>query len=420
MGHWLDADLEADCRGDGVAYKGGVERASSATGEPGNPFALIILLFGSTISALAFVTVTPGLPSIADYFARAGGDNTLRAQFVLTMAPIGMAFGGLFGGWLTSRIGLRRALFAGLVGCGIFGMAPLYLDHLYAIYAVRLLLGWSAVTVDVCMTTILSARFEGDRRAKLIGIKQAVGSSFTFGGMIVSGLLVQAFSWRAPFWIFAIAFLYLAIAASVFRAPISQSRRAPADWAVIAGFWPLYAAVVLLAVAHTMPHFELPFLLEADGMKNAAEISWFPATSALISILSAASFGWIHARAGRWTLVAALILMGTSLAAIGVAPTLALLFASVVVEGFGGGLMLPFLSNRVLEKAPMEQRSQAFGLLLSIMFVGQFFNPLVNKPLRDFFGIHDAFVAVGGALVAVALALALAGRRPVMVRPADL
>ena len=84
--------------------------------------------------------------------------------------------------------------------------------------------------------------------------------------------------------------------------------------------------------------------------------------------------------------------------------------------------MIPFLSSRILEKAPPDYRSQGFGLMLSSMFIGQFFNPVVNKPLRNMFGIHDAFVIVGAVLLVVAVAITLAQirPRPIGPRPADL
>jgi len=73
--------------------------------------------------------------------------------------------------------------------------------------------------------------------------------------------------------------------------------------------------------------------------------------------------------------------------------------------------------NRMLDKAPGEIKSQAVGLMMSTMFVGQFLNPLVNKPLRDAFGLHGAFVAIGAVLLAIAAAVAVSALRPRPVEP---
>jgi len=62
-----------------------------------------LLLFGAVFSSLTFVTITPALPSIAKFFA-ANGDNTLRAQFVLTMAVLGMTVGGVAAGPIASHL----------------------------------------------------------------------------------------------------------------------------------------------------------------------------------------------------------------------------------------------------------------------------------------------------------------------------
>ena len=400
-----------------------MERTSSVAGEPAaNPLVLILLLLSGVVSSLAFTAVGPGVPRIAAYFA-GHGDSTFRAQLVLTMAPIGMAVGGITAGWVIARLGVKRTLLIGYAGYGLFGMAPLVLDGLDAIYVARVLTGWSIVTADISLMMILSDRYEGERRSRILGFRQAIGSCSTVGGTLLSGRLIQDFGWRAPFWLFAVALIFLSLSALAFQGPVRRGqttswRNIPA----VATLWPLYGAMLVLAVAHAMPHFELPSLLVADGLTDIAQVSWFPAASATVSILSAAAFGWIYGRADRWTLVLLLALLGLGLAGIGFAPTFPLVFVSVIVEGIGGGLMMPYMLNRILDKAPGEIKSEAVGLMMSTMFVGQFLNPLINKPLRDAFDIHGAFVAVGATLLAMAAIAAVSALRPRPLgpRPANL
>jgi MFS family permease len=401
-----------------------VERPTSVAGgqKSANPLVLILLLFSGLVSTLAFTAVGPGVPRIAAHFG--GDDSIFRAQLVLTMAPIGMAFGGLTGGWVVARLGVRRSLLLGFAGYGLFGMAPLALDNIYGIYAARILTGWSIVTVEVCLMLILSDQYQGESRSRILGFRQAIGSVSTVGSTLLNGWLIQDFGWRAPFWLFAIALVYLALAALAFRTPVSG--RQTTSWrnipAVVRALWPLYVALPLLAVAHAMPHFELPSLLVSDGLDNIAQVSWFPAASGTVSVLSAAAFGWIYGRADRWTLVLLLVLMGLGLGGIGVAPSFTFVFVSVIVEGIGGGLMLPYMLNRVLDKAPEQVKGEAVGLLMTTMFVGQFLNPLVNKPLRDAFNIHGAFVTIGATLLAVAAIAVISALRPRQIgpRPANL
>ena len=394
--------------------------------EPGeNPIAArTLLLFGAVFSSLTFVTITPALPSIAKYFA-AGGDDTLRAQLVLTMAVIGMAVGGIAAGAITSRLGLKRTAVLALTGCGTFGLSILVLPNIYLIYIDRFFLGWSAVTVDICVIAMLGARYEGATRAKLIGFRQAIASSSTVIGTLIGGALVQQYGWRVPSTVFAAAFVYALLMVLVLRdRKKPDAGSAPtAKFAIVSSVWILYFLIIAQSIANTMPHFQLPFLLAEDGMDNAATMSRFPAASALVSIMGALAFGWIYSKMRGHTATVALTLMGVSFIVISLTSNFAIVLVAIMVEGFGGGMMLPYLASRILEKVPQEARAHAYGSLMSILFVGQFFNPLVIAPLRLGLGIHGSFGVVGVVLLIIAAAMPyLIGlsERPAKAKPNDI
>jgi len=46
-------------------------------------------------------------------------------------------------------LGVKRTAVLALAGCGVFGLAILFLSNIHLLYIDRFLLGWSAVTVDV-------------------------------------------------------------------------------------------------------------------------------------------------------------------------------------------------------------------------------------------------------------------------------
>ena len=95
---------------------------------------MFILLTGGIKTTLAFTTVVPGLQLIAEHF-RGTGDNVLGAQFVVTMAPIGMAVTGLFAGWIVNAGGLRRTLFISLATASFCGLSQLWIQSFPALLA---------------------------------------------------------------------------------------------------------------------------------------------------------------------------------------------------------------------------------------------------------------------------------------------
>jgi MFS family permease len=368
---------------------------------------IIILLTGGIKSALAFTTVVPALQLIAQEYGGAG-DSVLSAQFVVTLAPIGMAIAGLMAGMIVSSTNLRGMMFGSLAVCTVAGLLQLVPMNYYLLLGSRFVLGFSAVLADVAMTSILAAQFGGAFRSKLIGYRQAISSIGTVSTMLLAGWLAQHYGWRAPGIMFLLPGVMLAVAFLVFNKPITLERQAAASGErfSIWQLWPLLLLSLVMSIGHTMPSFQMPFLLKENGITSAVLVSRVPALSSAISILAAFAFGFVYARLGAWTLVISATLMGIGFIGAGLAPSYELILFCVVIEGVGAGWTMPFFLNRVLDKATPAQRNYGIGIVQSSLFLGHFLNPILTAPVRLNFGIHGTFVAVGGALVTVAVLIA--------------
>jgi MFS family permease len=386
------------------------EDAPTATASPADTLPswrrllmIIILLTGGIKSALAFTTVVPGLQLIAQDFA-SSGDSVLSAQFVVTLAPIGMAISGLVAGLFVSSTNLRGMMFASLAVCTIAGLMQLLPLNYYALLASRFVLGFSAVVADVSMTSILAAQFAGAMRSKLIGYRHGISSIGTVTTMLLGGWLAQNYGWRAPGILFLIPGIMLLIAFFVFDKPITLERKLDSkDRFSVWQLWPLFLLSLILSIGHTMPSFQMPFLLKDNGITSAVLVSRVPALSAAVSILAAFAFGHVYARLGGWTLVISSTLMGVGFIGAGFAPTYELILVCVVIEGIGAGWNMPFFLNRILDRVSPGQQNYSIGLVQSSLFLGHFLNPLITAPVRLNLGIHATFVTVGGALVGLAL-----------------
>ncbi len=371
---------------------------------------VFILLGASMLTTLAFTSVVPGLQKIAEHFP--GGDSILSAQFVVTMAPVGMAITGPFAGWIISRIGLRRALFTGLTCTALAGTCQLWVDSLGTLLASRFALGCALILTDVSLSSMLGARYAGPARARLVGFRQAIASGGTVITMLLAGYLVQTYGWRTPAWLFLLPLMFLALAVVTFNRRLEQADHVSADARSNERFsvlqlWPIYLLSFVMSMAHTMPSFQLPFLLKENGVTSAILISRVPSLSAFIGIMTALVFGLIYSRFGRLTFVLASVCMGAGFIGMGLAPSYAVILIFVVLEGIGAGMTQPFFASRVLDRVTAAQRGQAIGFMMSAVFIGHFFNPIVIKPIRDAFGIHQAFIVVGGFLVAAAALMAV-------------
>jgi MFS family permease len=371
---------------------------------------MFILLTGGIKTTLAFTTVVPALGLISDYY-KASADNVLSAQFVLTMAPMGMVLAGLVSGWIVDRGGLRRTLYLALALTALAGLAQLMIQPFWMLLVDRFVVGFSAVTGDVAMTAILAAEFTGPARSRIIGIRQAISSTGTVTTMLAAGWMAQHYGWRAPAWMFLFPGLMIPLCLLAFDRPILMAKQAigrerftPLD------LWPLLVLTLLLSVAHTMPWFQMPFLLREHGVTNTVLVSRVPALSSLVSILAAMAFGSIYGASGRFTLVAATMCMATGFIGISLAPSYDVILLFVAVEGMGAGLIMPYFQARMLDKIAPSLRGRAIGYLVSAQFLGHFVNPLVTAPLRRWTGLAQTFLLVGLMMLALAMGLAIAAR----------
>jgi MFS family permease len=364
---------------------------------------IFILLTGGIKSALVFTTVVPALQLIAKEFG-GQGDAVLNAQLVVTLAPIGMALSGLLAGMIVSTRNLRSTMFIALGVCTVAGLMQLVVHSYYLLLASRFVLGFSALIADVAMTSILAAQFGGALRSKLIGYRHAISSVGTVSTMLLGGWLAQHYGWRAPGAMFLLPGVLLLLAFIAFDRPISlEKSETGGERFSVWQLWPLLLLSLIMSIGHTMPSFQMPFLLKENGITSAVLVSRVPALSSAVSILAAFGFGFVYARLGAWTLVIAASLMGAGFIGAGLAPSYELILLFVVIEGIGAGWTMPFFLNRFLDKVSPGQRSSAIGLVQASLFLGHFLNPLLTAPVRLSLGIHATFVAVGGALIFVAM-----------------
>ena len=368
---------------------------------------LIVLMSGGVLATITFTTVTPSLPAMAEHFG-AQGYGILGTQQILTMAPAGMAIGGPLAGWIGYRLGLRRQLIAGLLLYGLAGLGTLVLDQLAAFLVVRFVLGFASVNIDTAMTSILGARFSGARRARLVGIRSGISSTGTMASVLLAGRISQDYGWRAPFWLYLLAFVVAGLTILAFREPLARPARQTGGWlSTILSLWPIYVLAMLLSVAHAMPSFQMGFLLKEDGLVSPFNLSLVLALSSIVGIIGSFSFGWFYNRLKRSTIVMTMALMAAGYIVIGLFHLIPTEIAGIVIAGFGAGFTIPYLVARVLDEASAESRTRAVGFVLSFMFAGHVLNPFFSRAVRTNLGNHAIFMTTGLLLGVAALAIGL-------------
>ena len=158
---------------------------------------LVATILGSTIVFLDATVVNVALPNLSDDLGAGLADQ----QWVVEAYLLALVSLLLVGGSLGDQFGRRRLFMIGLVGFGITsilcGLAP----NTEVLIAGRALQGFAGALLVPGSLAILAATFEGEARGKAVGTWTAWSGIATVIGPAAGGLLVEAFSWRAIFWV---------------------------------------------------------------------------------------------------------------------------------------------------------------------------------------------------------------------------
>ena len=365
-----------------------------------------VLVSASVFTLLPVAAISPLLSTIATHFG-AGGLGALKAQSIITLSGIGMMVGGPFAGWLGDRIGARWLLLIMLALNGLAGSAGLYLTDLTALLASRVLLGVSAVGIASASYLMIASRFQGAARARMLGYQIAVIAIAGVACLLASGALAAAISWRAPFGIYLVAFVALALAVvSVFPEPPPRQAEGPkaGSGKALLRMWPVFLMIVPLYLAAHMFVLQLSFVLAGDGIASPVTQSRIMTALMAMTFVSGVTYGRIFEKAGpRWTFALILLLMGLADVVLGLTHGAGAAVAACVLSGFAGAAAPPYVINLVLSRAEPHVQGRALGLMYMAMYLGDFINPLVINPIRAALGNHMAFTIVGLVLVAAAV-----------------
>ncbi|EIV96335.1 MFS transporter [Frankia sp. QA3] len=147
----------------------------------------------TVISAMSSLNVA--LPSIA---ADTHASQT-RLSWIIDAYSLVFAALLLPAGALGDRFGRRRALLAGLVIFGAGSATAPFTSSAAALIGLRCVLGVGAALVMPATLSTITGTFPRGRRAAAVGVWAAVAGASAVVGLLVSGLLLQAWSWRSVF-----------------------------------------------------------------------------------------------------------------------------------------------------------------------------------------------------------------------------
>ena len=384
------------------------------------PRAVWAVAFACVIAFMGIGLVDPILKEIAADLGATGSQVSLL--FSSYMAVMGIAM--LVTGVISSRIGAKRTLLAGLVLIIVFAALAGSSDSVGAVIGFRA--GWglgNALFVATALATIVSSS-KGSVAQAIILFEAALGLGIA-SGPLLGGLLGQQ-SWRAPF--FGVSVLMtIAVVATAFFLPSTppQGRRTSLADPFRALRHPALLLLALVAIFYNLGFFTLmaagPFALPSYGIM---QIGWtffgwgvlLAFTSVVVAPRLQAAFGTLP------TLTTVLGLFAAVMAVMAVhADNETVVTVGIVVVGGLLGINNTLVTEAVMGAAPVE-RPVASAAYSFVRFTGGAIGPYVAMRLFEQHGAHAPFwfgaaaVAVGVVIIAAGagtIRRALAGAAPV-------
>ncbi|PBN44361.1 MFS transporter [Sphingobium sp. D43FB] len=347
----------------------------------------VILMLAAVMPTMAIIALVPVLPLLLREFADVPGAAVL-VPMALTVPALCVALFSPLAGWLSDRLGRKRLLIGALLGYAGFGLLPLLLDSLYAIFAVRVALGLAEAVIMTVATAMVGDYFEGERRERWVSIQIATASVSAIALIAMGGALGELFGSRGPFWMYLLALPVAAAAALILFEPhkVAKARSGLPDPSVLRSIGGLVAITFGIGLLFYTIVVQLGPVIEATGVTSPALIGVAGAAANVGVMLGSLLFGRVKARPAPHLLAWGLPLVALGYVGVALSTDFALTVASAVVICIGNGLMLPTMLAWVLRRLPPATRGRGTGVWTGAFFLAQFVAPIVATALSSLLG----------------------------------
>jgi predicted MFS family arabinose efflux permease len=383
----------------------------SAEDDSGSPFrqpkAVWAVAFACVISFMGIGLVDPILPSLAGKLNASPSQVELLFTSYLVVTAVMM----LITGWVSSRVGAKWTLIAGLVLIVIFAALAGTAGSIDGIIGFRA--GWglgNALFIATSLAVIVASASGGFAGA-IVLYEAALGVGIA-SGPLLGGLLGNV-SWRGPFFGVS-ALMAISLIATIALLPntAKPARRVALREPLVALRHRSLATTSVAGLLYNWGFFTLlgyaPFLMHLSPLRLGAV---FCAWGVLVAVFAVWGAPLFKSRFGTpRTLYVNLALLAVALAVIGVLPgNRTVVIVAVIVAGAFLGVNNTLVTTAVMSIAPVERpvASATYGF---VRFIGGGIAPYVAARLVEHFNAHVPFLLGAATVLAAAALLATAHR----------
>ncbi|MEB3101261.1 MFS transporter [Ferviditalea candida] len=371
------------------------------------PRAVWAVFFACVIAFMGLGLVDPILPAIAKNLEASPSEVTL----LFTSYNAVMAIAMLVTGAISSRIGIKRTLLAGIMIIALFSALSGFSNGIWKLVLLRG--GWglgNALFVATALSAIVSLSKSGTAQAVIL-YEAAIGLGISVGPLL--GGELGSISWRGPF-LGVASLMVIAFVGLVQWMPKSNMQSSTrSKTSLLDPFRAMtHRSLVVFGLAACLYNFGFftllayaPFVMNLDehGL-GYVFLGWgilLAVTSVFMAPKLQQKFGTIK------SIRVMLFLFGLVLLAMGIWTSIHWVVIAAVI---GAGALLgnnnTLITTAVMNAAPVE-RSTASAAYSFLRFIGAAVAPFLAGKLAEWFNPHVPFIVGAGFVMAAVLFIGL-------------
>ena len=372
----------------------------------------IIVVIAAFLPIIAITAMGPAVPALIKYFAE--DPEARRLVPAMIGAPgLAMAIFAPFAGLMVDKFGRRRLLLASTLFYGVAGAAPFWLDNLDHIYYSRLALGVAEAGILTTVNTLIGDYWDDKGRKNWLFLQGILGPLISAIFSLIVGYAAEV-QWNGVFLVYLVAFpIWAAMLVWLFEpkkdAEASGEPLADAIKPTKTPF-PVAAAVAIVATTFFSSMLYYVFIINGAlvfaevGVDSSADYGKLIFIPSMFILVGAVFFRLLANKGSGLQIAAFLFLLGAGLAGMGLATSVPMMIAALVVQQTAAGMAVPTLISWAQSKYTFEHRGLGMGLWTTAFFLAQSQSPNMVHALNAYTGsMQGAFLTAGSVGVVVAV-----------------
>lgn len=375
------------------------------------------LLLPITLAVIGVSVFTATGAQMVDHFRNVPRGDYL-VDLLQTMPGFWIVFFSPVAGWLADHFGRRLILIVSMFVYAVAGVAPFFMENIYAILVTRCFVGMCESVVLTITTTMLCDYFRGAARERWLAGQTGVASLSALVVIPLGGYLGARFGWQGPFLVYLYSLLLVAgVIAFTWEpqreaAPVATIADPDARYQTMP--WPRMIGIIAITLLGSVCFYSTitknAIALVSLGVGDPNRIGQLSALASLGVPIGTVVF-WVLGRLHiGWLLCIDFLLIGTGFTLMSHATTPMSYALAANVQQIGCGMVLPTLLVWATRGLAYAIRGRGNGLWQGAFGVGLFISAALLTFLgKQLGGLLPTFGVLGYVCFAAAAA-AVAGK----------